>query len=118
MYATIGIVVGLCLCCLIAVLIVIERKREKIDQRQCKKNDFRVGDVVQTQRGLDLGLVTKVNENNMPVEVMARPGGPYYTEASYYGGCTNVEWYKTGERMTIPEWFNYWNRRFQTLKGL
>ncbi len=92
---------------------VIGSKRKKIAKSQYEKNDFHVGDVVQTQLGLDLGLVIEVNENNMPVKVMAPPRGPRYTETRYYGG-TNDEWYKTGERMTVPQWFNYWNRRFQT----
>ena len=45
---------------------------EKI-QNEWRKTDFHPGDVVQTKHGLDRGLVIRVNENNMPTEVMASP---------------------------------------------
>ena len=83
-------------------------EKRKIEQNEWRKTDFHVGDVVQTKEGFDRGLVTKVDENKMPIKVLASPGFNMrtkdYTETSYYGGANSVEWYKTGEHMTPYEW--------------
>ena len=86
-------------------------KRCKQVQNEWRKTDFHVGDVVQTIDGLDRGLVTKVNENNLPSEVMASPGGPNYIETRHYGGVNSIGWYKTGERMTQSEWYKLYSTK-------
>ena len=90
-----------------------KRKWKRLEQIEQRKTDFHVGDVVQTKEGFDRGLVTKVDENNMPVEVMASPSLNMQTgkrtEVSYYGGVNSVGWYKTGEHMTIKEWFKIYS---------
>ena len=88
-------------------------KRCKKVQNEWRKTDFHVWDVVQTVDGLDRGLVTKVNDDNMPTEIMSSPGGASYIETRYYGGCGYVKWYKTGERMTMQEW----HKRYSTKEG-
>ena len=86
---------------------------EKI-QNEWRKTDFHPGDVVQTKHGLDRGLVIRVNENNMPTEVMASPAlnmrTGEKTELSYYGGVDSITWYKTGEHMTAREWNNLYSK--------
>ena len=83
-------------------------KEPKKDRNEWRKADFHLGDVVQTKDGHDRGLVTMVDKNNMPTEVMASPSlnmrTGKHTEISYYGGVTSVKWYKTGEHMTTHDW--------------
>ena len=90
-------------------------KAMKVVQNKWRKSDFHVGDVVQTQYGHDRGLVTKVDENNMPIKVLASPGfNTYtedYTETSYYGGVNFVGWYKTGEHMTPQQWMKIYSTK-------
>lgn len=86
-----------------------ELRAKKITKKEAwRRVDFQVGDVVQTQNGLDRGLVMKVDENDMPVEVLASPGFCMstgdYTKENYYGGVKSVKWYKTGEHMTPQKW--------------
>ena len=90
-------------------------KKCKYIQNEWRKTDFHVGDVVQTQSGHDRGLVTKIDENNMPIEVIDAPGlnrlGDDYTSTRYYGGARYVTWYKTGEHMTITEWNKLYSKK-------
>lgn len=92
-------------------------KERKIEQNKWREIDFHFGDVVQTKHGFDRGLVTKVDENNMPIKILASPGYSMttddYTERTYYGGVESVKWYKTGEHMTP----NKWNQLYSTEKG-
>ena len=92
-------------------------KERKIEQNEWRKKDFHVGDVVQTKEGFDRGLVTKVDENKMPIKILSSTGFNMttrdYTEIIYYGGVTSVKWYKTGEHMTPNEW----NKLYSTQKG-
>ena len=87
---------------------------KKIKNNEWRKTDFHVGDVVQTKDGLDRGLVTMIDENNIPTEVMASPSlnmrTGKHTETSYYGGVDSVAWYKTGERMTSQEWYELYSK--------
>ena len=80
--------------------------RELVDHFEWRKNNFFVGDVVQTVDGLDRGLVVLVDKDNMPKKVMASPGGFNNSEPRYYGGVKHVQWYKTGEIMTQNEWMD------------
>ena len=90
-------------------------KAMEIVQNEWRKSDFHFGDVVQTKGGYDRGLVTKVDENNMPIEILASPGfcanTGDYTETSYYGGVTSVKWYKTGEHMTPQQWMQTYSTK-------
>ena len=90
-------------------------KARKIVQNEWRKNDFHFGDVVQTKEGFDRGLVTMINENNMPVKILSSPGLNFragdYTETSYYGGVSSVEWYKTGEYMTPQQWMKIYSTK-------
>ena len=56
-----------------------------------------------------------VDENNMPIEILASPGfcanTGDYTETSYYGGVTSVKWYKTGEHMTPQQWMQTYSTK-------
>ena len=85
------------------------KQEKKIKRIESLKTNFHVGDVVQTQYGWDRGLVTKVNEKNMPIEVMAsydyNPYGDKPFEPRYYGGVEYNTWYKTGEHMTVQQWY-------------
>lgn len=90
-------------------------KKKKTEQNEWRKKDFHIGDVVQTKDGHDRGLVTKVDENNMPAEVMAAPGMNMRTgentEIRYYGGIHSVVWYKTGEHMTSKQWYKTYSAK-------
>lgn len=87
-------------------------RAEKIAKREAwRRVDFRVGDVVQTKCGFDRGLVTKVDEKGMPVEVLASPGSANYLEPRYYGGVECETWYKTGEHMTTQEWYKLYSTK-------
>lgn len=86
-------------------------KTSKRQQNEWRKTDFHAGDVVQTIDGLDRGLVTDVNENNMPTKVMSSPGRPSYIETRYYGGVESIGWYKTGESMTTKEWYELYSTK-------
>lgn len=83
--------------------------KKDVEQNEWRKNNFSVGDVVQTVDGFDRGLIVSVDEDNMPKEVMASPGGFNDSEPRYYGGVKSVQWYKTGERMTPKEWMNIYS---------
>lgn len=90
-------------------------KARKIVQNEWRKSDFHSGDVVQTKNGYDRGLVIKVDEDNMPIKILASPGFCMntgdYTKTSYYGGVTSVKWYKTGERMTPQQWMKIYSTK-------
>ena len=87
----------------------------EIEQNEWREIYFHFGDVVQTKHGHDRGLVTKVDENNMPVKILASPGFCMstgdYTETSYYGGVESVKWYKTGEQMTPYKWYRLYSTK-------
>ena len=105
--ALVAWLLGVITTCIINAYIHTKRKKE-IKRIESLKTNFRIGDVVQTQYGWDRGLVTKVNEKNMPIEVMAsydyNPYGDKPFEPRYYGGVEYNTWYKTGEHMTVQQW--------------
>ncbi|MDT3386709.1 MAG: hypothetical protein LIR46_02945 [Bacteroidota bacterium] len=105
----IGSIIGL----IVGVFIGFGKKMKpkKAKKNEWRKTDFHVGDVVQTVDGLDRGLVTDVNENNLPTKVMSSPGGVNYIEIRYYGGVDSVPWYKTGEHMTTKEWYELYSTK-------
>lgn len=81
----------------------------KDKQNKWREIDFHFGDVVQTKDGFDRGLVTKVDKNGMPVEILASPASANYTEPRYYGGVESEKWYKTGENMTPQKWYELYS---------
>lgn len=85
------------------------KQEKKIKRIESLKTNFHVSDVVQTENGWDRGLVTKVNEKNMPTEIMAsydyNPYRDKQIEPRYYGGIERITWYKTGEHMTVQQWY-------------
>lgn len=83
--------------------------KKDIEQNEWRKNNFSVGDVVQTVDGFDRGLVVLVDEDNMPKEVMASLSGYDNSEPRYYGGVKFVQWCKTGERITPHKWLEIYS---------
>ena len=86
-----------------------KKKKSLFKQNKWREIDFHFGDIVQTKDGFDRGLVTKVDKNGMPIEILSSPGSANYTEPRYYGGVESVKWYKTGGNMTPQEWYELYS---------
>ena len=61
-----------------------------------------LGEVVHTQKYLDVGLLVKVDGNGNPEKILARYG--QYSGSGCYGGLSFVRWQHTGKYMTVDEW--------------
>ena len=59
---------------------------------------FKIGDVVTTECGWDLGIVDKTNKDGEITSVLSK------TPGSHYGGIGHISWFPTGENYSFSTW--------------